>query len=170
MAIISDDVKVLDENLTEIFTNAELMRATIREESRPMEHPIETGAIITDHRVIMPVEINLSILVEYQYVKDVYNQIKQIYNDGKFVIVQTRSADYRNQFIMALPHEESAEREGVIVIALRLKEAQVVSSQSSGVQVSPSNPSNESTVDSGIKEPKEPTNSSALASFTGFGA
>lgn len=170
MALFSftfDNVEVLDQSLNQLFSNARMMRALVRENSKPFEHPIETGSIITDHRIILPTEIDLVLTILPQDVKDIYAQIKDLFLKGTLVIVQTRSSQYKNLYIQALPHRETPERLGVIDINLRLKEAQFASSQSTTTEINPSQPSNSDTVDRGVQQATDPVDNAAAPSFSG---
>ena len=39
------------------------MKATVRETSKVMEHPVETGIMLSDHHIINPVEIDIPLIV-----------------------------------------------------------------------------------------------------------
>ena len=168
-----DNVEVLDSDFNQLFVNAKMMRADVRPMSRPMEHPLESGSVITDHRIILPVEISLIITLLTQDVKDIYNQINALYLSATSLIVQTRSASYKNQYILGLPHAETPEQLGVITINLRLKEAQFATTQSTTTQIDPSSASDQNTVDRGTQEAEEPgdqVNTSGAVEIFGGGA
>lgn len=169
MALNLGTVQVLDTDNNPLFLNSIMIRATVKEESRNMEHPIETGAIITDHRIILPVEVNLVVFIPVNFVNDTYSQIKQIYLDGTFITVQARTGTYSNQLISGMPHEESAEKAGVVVVGFRSKQAQIVKSQSTTTTVTPTDPANDTTVDRGTQQGSDTENSSAASSLTGIG-
>lgn len=146
-----DAVAVYDQAFNQVFPKARALKATIKEEAKVMEHPVETGATITDHRIILPVEIELSMIVFSSDYQDTYNNIKQYYLNSTLLIVQTRTSTYVNQLISGIPHEEDPAQYDVLTIAIKLKEVQFVTSQSTVV---PKNPANNRTVDRGNIQPK----------------
>lgn len=146
-----DAVAIYDQNFKQIFQNARPLKAVVKEEAKVMEHPIETGATITDHRVILPVEIEMSMIVGSSNYQDVYNQIRQYYLNSTLVIVQTRSGVYPNQLIAGIPHEEDPSQYAQLIIAIKFKEAQFVTTQTT---VIPKNPTNTNTVNRGNQQPK----------------
>jgi hypothetical protein len=145
-----DSVAVFDQAFNQVFPQARALKATIKEEAKVMEHPVETGATITDHRVILPIEIELSMMVFSADYQDVYNSIKQYYLNSTLLIVQTWTSTYLNQLIAAIPHEEDPQQFKVLNIAIKLKEVLFVTSQS---KVVPKNPSNNSTTNRGNIQP-----------------
>lgn len=152
---VTDNVALLDSNYNQLFSDARPIKAVIKEESKVMEHPLETGAVVTDHTVIQPVEIELSMIVQKENVQDTYQQLKTYYLNRTFLIVQTFTDAYTNQFIQALPHEEAADQFGAITIGLKLKQALVVTSSTS-TTITPKKPANSSTVDRGTQQPVQP--------------
>jgi len=118
----TDVVGVYDQLFNQVFRRARILKATIREEARVMEHPLETGATVTDHRVILPVEIELSMIVQAERYWEVYNEIKQSYLSSTLFIVQTKASVYVNQLISSMPHEENPDQFDTISIALNFKE------------------------------------------------
>lgn len=118
-----DIVGVFDsESLAQVFVNARPLKGLIREESRTMEHPVEKGSIIADHRIIVPVEIYFPMMVNAAFYGSVYNEMKGIFNNATLLSVQTRVGVYRNMFIAGMPHEETPDQYDAITIALHLKE------------------------------------------------
>ena len=74
-----DKVLILDQgSYTPVFEDAYPMKAIVRERARAMEHPIETGSIITDHRIILPIEIEIPLIVSAEFYQPTYQLIKQI--------------------------------------------------------------------------------------------
>jgi len=144
-----DSVAIFTQDYTQIFRDARVIKAVLKENSKLMEHPVESGAIITDHRVILPVEIDLSMLVTSVNYQDVYKQIRQYFFNATLLVVQTRSGIYENQLIAALPHEEDPTMYNAISIALSLKQVQIVVAQ---YGVVPKRQSQTTTIDRGTQQ------------------
>jgi hypothetical protein len=124
-----NEVGVFTQDFTQIFTNAKAIKAVVKEQSKTMEHPVETGIVITDHRIILPVEIDLSLILTSETYQDVYKSIKQYYLNATLLVVQTRSDTYQNQIISSMPHEEDPTQFDVLLMALNLKQVQFVTPQ-----------------------------------------
>lgn len=140
--------------LKQVFYNARPMKATIREPSKIMEHPAENGIVIADHRITMPVEIEIPMMVNSQYYRAVYKDIKKAFSSGDKFIVQTRVESYRNMVISDIPHEETPDIYDSILIGLRFK--QILYAEPTGT-FSPVNPSYQDTVSTGLQAAKTPS-------------
>lgn len=144
-----DQVAIFDDKYNQLFQQAKSIKVVVKENSKLMEHPIETGAIITDHRIIMPIEIDMSLILASSDYSDVYKAIKQYYLNATQLIIQTRSDIYANQLIEALPHEEDPNMYDSLTIALSLKQVVIVSTQYAPV---PKYPSFTNTQNRGIQQ------------------
>src|ERR1700744_6114605 len=59
-----DVVQVLNQQTnTQIFSGARPVKAEVRETARVMDYPVETGVILSDHRISMPTEIALTCII-----------------------------------------------------------------------------------------------------------
>jgi hypothetical protein len=144
-----DYVGVFDQNYNQIFKEARAIKATVKETAKVMEHPVESGIIITDHRIILPVEIELSLILTSETYQDIYKTIRQYYTNGTLLVVQTRSDIYDNQIIESMPHEEDPTQYDVLTLALSLKQVQFVTVQ---YGVTPKNNSNNNTQKRGTQQ------------------
>lgn len=122
-----DVVGIYDQDFRQLVEGARPVKAIVHEEARVMEHPLEDGATITDHRVMLPVEVELSLLLRSP--RDDYSQLRGIYRRAELVTVMTRSGAYANMLIQALPHDEDPALFGTIPLALRLREVKLVQAQ-----------------------------------------
>lgn len=124
----TDVVGVFDDNFNPLFQGAKPIKAAINESTKVMEHPVETGITITDHKIVQPVEIQLSLILPSgsryagQTYRSVYQQIKQAYLKGTLLTVQTKATTYRNMIISDMPHDEDPEMYDAIALAVKLKE------------------------------------------------
>ena len=118
-----DQVAVFTQEYDQIFRNARAIKATVKEQAKVMEHPIETGATIGDHIIYLPVEIELNlILAPVDYV-NTYKAIKSYYESATLLVIQTKTGIYTNQLIMGIPHEETPELYDAISLTLNLRQA-----------------------------------------------
>lgn len=149
----ADIVAVYDDQYNQVFADARPMKASIKETSKPMEHPVETGVIITDHKVLQPVEIELPLICGGDNYRDVYQQIRDLYRNSALLVVQTKTDSYANMIITDMPHEEDPALYDAIPIALKLKEVLIIKSTPS---YAPREAEHSDTVQRGEQKPTSP--------------
>lgn len=158
----ADVVAVFDQNFAQLFTLARPIKATVKEDSKVMEHPLETGATVVDHSVILPVTIELSLILSRGEFRDTYQRIRQTFRNRDLLVVQTKTGLYENMLIESCPHDEDAELFDTVALALKLREAQFVQAQFDRLPPQKvRNPANASTVDKGQQQPKTSTRTTA---------
>ncbi len=124
-----DEVAVFDQNFNQVFGGARPIKASVNEIAKAMEHPVESGATITDFRIIEPVEINLSMILDGSTYKDTYHTVKQFFLKSTLLVVQTKTGSYSNMMINKIPHEEDPALFDTITMAISLKEVIIVTAQ-----------------------------------------
>lgn len=152
-SVNQDVVSVLD-GFSQVFRDARPMAASVKEESKLMEHPTEDGAVITDHAVTQPVEIELVMTLTPDTYRDTYKEIKRLYLEKKILTVQTMAETYENQLIQAIPHEETPEVFDTIVLTLKLKEVKIVKAEFTA-EYKPKRAAQSTTTDRGEVQPQE---------------
>jgi hypothetical protein len=145
-----DQVAVFTQDFNQVFRTARKLKAVVKEASKIMEQPIETGAVIVDHRILLPTEITLSLVLNSADYPDVYKTIQQLYLNATLLIVQTKAGIYVNQLIQTIPHEEDPSQYNAITIELNLKQVLYVTPQ---YNVTPTNPNNSTKVQRGVQNP-----------------
>lgn len=118
-----------------------------------MEQPLENGATIVDHRILLPIQIELSLVLNTEEYRNTYQQIKQLFRNGDLITVQTRSDVYPNMVISKIPHEESPDAVDALFVAMSLTEVTYVTAQTSSYV--PRNPTKASTVQRGEQQKQE---------------
>ena len=157
--------------LQQIVTDANVMKASINTQSRVFRHPLADGSTIIDHRILLPIEIEMALVITNKrrffgnavsfddpspsVLRNNYNTILEYYNSGRLVGVQTRATYYPNLLIQALPHQETTEVYNGIVLIIKFQEAQFTL-RSVGI-FSSINPSETTTLDRGDQQPEVPT-------------
>lgn len=117
------------ETFEQMFVGAQPMKLYARVEAKVAEHPIETGATIVDHRVILPVELELSLFIEADNYRSVYLQLRAAFLAGTLLIVQSKASSYQSLQMVSMPHEENPETFDAITVSLRLKEAKFITAE-----------------------------------------
>lgn len=108
---------------TQVFSGARPLKATVAESAQLMTHPLEDGATIVDHRIILPVGLSLSMIVRPEEYRSVYQEIRQLFRASTQFMVQTRTDTYSNLYLQGVPHDESTEVFDSISIILEFIEA-----------------------------------------------
>ncbi len=161
----TDVVCVLNAALEQVFVTARPIKATVKEGSKLMQHPLETGSLATDHRVFLSTEIELSLLLTGEEYRATFQQIRDLYRQGEVLTVQTRAASYPDMLVEVMPHDETPDIYDGLAVAVKLIEARFVEPQFSDIK--PANPANASTVKRGEQQPKtsaqEPRKGSILS-------
>ena len=152
----SNKVSVFDSNFNQLFPDATIIKLNIKEEAKVMEHPLETGATVSDHAITQPIEIEMDIFINSTSYKNTYNIIVKLFHDFSFLTVQTNTDTYKNQIIQSMPHVESSDIFDGTVINMKLKEALFIEPQYGSVPISPRNPKNSSTTGRGTQNPQPP--------------
>lgn len=157
----TDTIAVFNsETLAQVFPTARPIKCSVRETSKTMEHPAETGIIIGDHRIINQTEIDIPLLINAQNYDIAYSDIKNLYLNGTLLLVQTRLTVYGNMIIVDLPDEETADMYDAVTLNLHLKEVLFVPSPST---YDPADAQNDDTIPEGQQKPSAPVVQDATA-------
>ena len=120
------------------YPSARPMQATVSETGRLMSHPLEDGAVITDHRIIFPTVITLSIIIDPRLFtfrpiagefgfgvtyRETYESIREDFRQSTQFQIQTKSRTYENMYLQNIPHEESPNQFDTITMILEFSEA-----------------------------------------------
>lgn len=113
----------------QVFADARPMRAQISEPSRYMAHPLEDGAQVTDHRIILPTEISISFILRPESYRVTYQLIKQAYLAAVRFAVQTKTDTYTGMYISDIPHEEDPALFDTVTMIIQFREVQFFAAQ-----------------------------------------
>lgn len=150
-----DVIAVLNKDLQQVFEKARAIKLSIGRASKAMEHPLETGATVTDHRILLPITAELSLILSSEDYPAVYQQVRELYTRGDLLTVQTRVDSFPSMLIEKMPHEETADIFDGVALALGLKEAMFVTPQFVKLKVAKSKDSD--SVARGQQQPTEST-------------
>lgn len=124
-----DLVALLDaETYLPVVDTLSPMRVTVYETSRLAKFEVEDGTQRTDHRVILPVEIDLPLLLA-EDVRDQFEQLRSAWIEGRELIMQTKVRSYPGLMIAEMPHDEIPEQGESIPVSVRLQEIKTVQVQ-----------------------------------------
>lgn len=167
------DIVGLYSDGAQVFSKARPMKASPRETSKIMEHPVETGVMLADHHIINPIDIDLPLIVPSQYYVQTYQEIKQAFVAATKLSLKTPVTVYNDLIIADMPHDEDPDMFGVIVIGLHLRQVlyALPNSVSQGPQnYAPAAAANQNTVQSGLQSAaalgtKALTTATSIASY-----
>lgn len=128
--IEGDVVGIFDsETYTQIFSTARPMKASVAPSIKVMDHPIESGSIKSDFAITLPLEIELSILLQGDEYRDVYESIKTYFTTRTTVVVQLRTTTATDMLIQGMPFEENPDMFDVVPMSLKLRQVQTFNVQ-----------------------------------------
>lgn len=138
----------------QLFQSARPVKAGVRESSKVMEHPGETGIMLQDHHIINPVEIELSAIINSADYSSTYSQLRQAFTNATQLMVKTRTGVYRNMIIVDMPHEEDPEMYDAIVIGIRMRQILYFTPGSNQLEANydPIDAANSNTISSGLQQ------------------
>lgn len=133
-----------------------ILKADFADPAKLCTHPIESGSIITDHKVILPKKCTLTLVMPAYYQDIVIEEIRQLYKDSTFLTIRDVSGDYTNMVITNLPHVTDAKTAERLVFTLDLEQVQVVAPQYVKLNKNQvKNAKNASTIPSGVKQAQQ---------------
>lgn len=148
LSATDDLVCVLDnDTFQQLFASTSPMRMTVRETKRTTKFPVEDGSTRSDHVIVDPIEISIDLIIEDEFARDGYQQIRQAWQDNRLVSVQGKVSSYPNMLITEIPHDESPEYGMGISMPIRLEEWRTVEPQYAALPPSK------------VKEPKQASTS-----------
>ena len=117
-----DTIAVFDSNFTQVFQSARPMRDEVKPRAKIMDHPLETGQIISDYKITLPTEIAIILFIPSDVYRDTYQEIWNLWQQSETLTVQTRVASYGNMIISEQPHEEKSDIYDAIIMTIRFRQ------------------------------------------------
>lgn len=150
----SDVVGIYDSNFQQVIQSARPMRATVQIVARTMDHPVESGGVRSDWRVILPIEITIPVFISGSEYRATYQSIYAIFNDTQLLTVRTKTGSYGNMLLSGIPHEESAEDYDLIRMVLHFRQMIVIDTQFQALSPEQAGDTDQSTVSRGEQQPQ----------------
>lgn len=122
---VTDVVGIYDEDLQPLVENLQPIKASVTRSSKVMEHPLEDGSTVSDHRVFQPVEIEMTAAL---FPED-YARLREVFTRTETVTVRTKAGTFDSMIIETLPHDETIDAFDMIVVAIKLREVVFVETQ-----------------------------------------
>jgi len=118
----SDLVGIYDEDFNQLFPEARPLKMSYSETSRMMEHPIESGSIVVDHKVFMPATVEAVFIIQSEDYRSVYDQIESAYSNNTIVTIQGKAKSFNNMVLSSKLHDESSEIYDTIQVVVKFTE------------------------------------------------
>lgn len=151
-----DFVGVFDRAFNQVFPKARILKPVVKPSAKGMEQPLESGKTVTDHVIIKPLELELTMIIAgYENIANTYQSIYDYFNNHTLLTVQTKTSNYSDLYILEMPHEESPDQYDAVSMVLSFKQAFIASSTKT--KTVPKNSVNADTVNRGTQIPQEPT-------------
>ena len=122
-------VGIFDEQFNRLFNKTHPMKATVSEEAQLFSHPLEDKTEISDHRVLMPVEITIVLQLDPSEYRNAYGELRSSFRKALKYTIKTRTDTYTNMVMQSIPHEEDAATPDLVTLIVSFKEAIFVSAQ-----------------------------------------
>ena len=135
-----------------------IMSCKVDEPSKLCEHPVESGTVITDHKVIEPKRCTVTIAMPAYFQQLVIEELTDYYAKSTPLSVHDVGGIYTNMIIVNKPHETVAKTADRLIFTVEMKQIIVVSSQYVKLDKSKVKfPKDASTANKGVKQPKTDT-------------
>jgi hypothetical protein len=159
-----DVVAIYDQNFNQLFPNVRPMKAKIDRKADFPKHPLETGAVIGDHRILQPVEIEMPMVFTSETFYDDYQTIVAVFNSNNSLIIQTKVGTFTDMFIEEMPSDETPETIDTVTLIFKFIQVFVVQSKSMAI---PKSKTDAATVNKGYQQGTTQTAPSGSVDATG---
>ena len=119
----ADVIAILDSDGNQILDYSSAIAVDVNESSNFLTHPVENNFVISDGKVINPIVISYDIFFDSENYNRGYDDIKFLYLASERLTIQTRTSEYPDMVITAMPHREDSEVFDALVINIQLEEA-----------------------------------------------
>lgn len=137
-----------------IWTQVTHMGISTDRTAQVMQHPLETGASVMDHRIIDPTTLYLRLIMSKDNYRSVYSSIQNYHVQSKLVKIHTRTRVNRNMAIVSFPDEQDPELFDALSMEITFREMLFVTpSQGTMTEENQREKADSNTVQQGQKSP-----------------
>ena len=120
-----DAVRIFNQDDDQILINARPMGVTVTRDSLKFTHPLENSASRSDGKIILPVQITYSVILQAGDYESAYSEINRYFLTSEELIVQTRARSFGRMIVTAMPHKEEPQLFDAIMVDISLEETQI---------------------------------------------
>lgn len=125
----TDVVGIFDNESRQLLPEGRPLKAEVRPTWKVMDHPVEKGSSVSDHKIRMPVEIDLTLVMQAPGARDTYKRLREISEQDETVTIQTRADSYADMTVTAMPHDETSDVFDALPVVVKFREVQFVETQ-----------------------------------------
>ncbi|MBG5918900.1 phage baseplate protein [Providencia vermicola] len=116
------EIKIFNiDDFTVLFETASPIQINVRDEHKATQFTVESGETRSDHVVVQPVEISMSLILVGE-LKNAFEMMQQAYDQHQLVGIQTRVKTYQPLLLVSFDHDESPDMTDAIKLSLRFTE------------------------------------------------
>lgn len=102
-------------------------------ESRLCRHPLETGEVVADHKIIDPKKFEIELVMPNFLFGNVIQELNDYFKNSKFIIIVTQSGVFGNLIITKIPHDITPENADRMIFNISLEEVLLVTPSQRGI-------------------------------------
>lgn len=164
---VSDVIFVRDSFSNKSLPGVHPIHVTLHHPTKVVRHPVETGQVIMDNKVIMPSEITVSCFIEVSHYPEVKDTLMDYLDDTtgeRLCDIETKTDAYNNMLLYDIVEKQTKDKYDVVEIDLKFIQRMdanisVLKKSSKNAR----NPQNKPKTDSGIvKTEKKMTSAEEL--------
>ena len=125
---------------------AQPMRGFINRDTKGFTHQLENNLSITDHRILLPIVIDMKFLIAKDKTSVIYKELEELFVSGAEVAVKTKARLFEGLYISSIPHAETPEKFNSLEVDVKFREIQVPSGT---VSFSPADANQQDTIERG---------------------
>lgn len=113
-----DSLDTKDSTGGEIFS---ITNVTVTRSANAIKSPVETGHVVFDNKVIMPLEVTMKAIVKAKNWQSVWGTLLRIYNDRTYTFysVYTRGEIIDNLMLVSMDRDETTDKFDAVDITLK---------------------------------------------------
>jgi hypothetical protein len=170
---VSDVIFVKDSFSNNPLPGISPMSVTLHHPTKVVRHPVETGQVIMDNKVIMPSEITVTCFVEIPHYPEVKDMLMKYLDDttgGMLCDIETKTDAYEKMLLYDLVEKQTKDKYDVVEIDLKYiqrMDARIDTVKKSSNAI---RPQNKPKTDSGVVRSSSETSPTAQLLIGGFSA
>lgn len=137
MALLDDSFALIttQQRMVSTLIPDVVVREVGRDELVITDHPVETGAAISDHAFIRPVEVEMvlgwsdSTAGYVGYTREVYEALLSLQKSREPFSLSTGKRNYQNMLLGSLGQQTDEKSENILMVTARFREVIIVSTQ-----------------------------------------
>lgn len=121
------------------FYGTAVMGAVFDQSGKMCDFPVESGAMISDHKIIMPRIITVQLVMPGILAGRVIDQLNLYYKQSKKIVIQSFTGIYRNLILESMPVSVKPENVSRPIYDLKFREVLLVEPDYTGETQNPAN-------------------------------